>query len=155
MPRLPKLRTLCLVGYCTLFLFASRPAWAQWTPMNPVTGVQQQADGVVFTLGTGTLKLLVCSDSIIHVLYSATASFPEQKEYVITKSSWAGAPWTMRSTDEDITLTTAKLKIVVTRKDGAITYRDLDGKSLVQEDGGESGLRRIGHAHCGDRVCPC
>ena len=49
---------------------------AQWTPMNPVTGVQQQADGVVFTLKTGTLKVLVCSDSIAHVLYSPTAAFP-------------------------------------------------------------------------------
>ena len=34
---------------------------AQWTPMNPVRKVQQEADGIVFTLGTGTLKLQVCS----------------------------------------------------------------------------------------------
>src|SRR5271168_1256057 len=55
-------------------------AAAQWTPMNPVTAVQQQSDGVVFTMHTGTLKLQVCAESVIHVLYSPTASFPDRKD---------------------------------------------------------------------------
>ena len=33
----------------------------------------------------------------------------------------------------DVTISTSQLKIVITRKDGAITYRDLEGKQLVQE----------------------
>ena len=37
--------------------------------------MQPQADGVVFTMKTGTLKILICSDSIVHVLYSPTVVF--------------------------------------------------------------------------------
>jgi hypothetical protein len=39
-------------------------AAAQWQPHNPVTGVQQQPDGILVTQKTGTLKIQVCSDSI-------------------------------------------------------------------------------------------
>ena len=118
----------------SLFLFAMfSTASAQWEPLNPVAAVHQHKDAIVFTMQTGTLKIQVCSDSIIHILYSATASFPERQDYVVTKASWPGAPFTIQSTDDDTTITTAKLKVVVTRKDGAITYNDLEGHKLVQE----------------------
>ena len=108
-------------------------AHAQWAPRNPVTNVQQQADGVLFTMQRGTLKLQVCTDSIIRVRYSATSTFSDRPDYVITKTSWPETKWTMQSTGDDVTLTTARLAITVTRKDGAITYRDLGGKQLLQE----------------------
>ena len=118
----------------TLLLLALCPVLhAQWVPMNPVTAVQQQPDGVVFTMQHGTLKLQVCSDSIIHVLYSATASFSDRPDYVIIKTSWPHVQWTMQATDADVTIATSQLKVVVTRKDGSITYRDSQGKQLVQE----------------------
>ena len=108
-------------------------AQAQWAPMNPVTAVQQQPDGVRFTMQTGTLKLQVCTDSIIRVRYSATSTFSDRPDYVITKTSWPETKWTMQSTDDAVTLTTARLAVTVTRKDGGITYRDLAGKQLLQE----------------------
>ncbi len=108
-------------------------ALAQWAPMNPVTGVQQQADGVVFTMKSGTLKVLICSDSIAHVLYSPSTAFPERFDPVVIKKSWPAAKWSMESSDEAITLSTAQMKIVVTRQDGAVSYRDLNGNQLVQE----------------------
>jgi hypothetical protein len=41
---------------------------AQWTPLNPVTDARQQADGVILAMKSGVLKVLVCSDSVVHVL---------------------------------------------------------------------------------------
>ncbi len=108
-------------------------ASAQWAAMNPVKKVQQETDSVVFTMGTGTLKLQVCSDSVIRVLYSATAEFPKRADLVITKESWPATHWTMQSNGDAVTLTTSLLKITVTRKDGAIQYAELNGGSLVQE----------------------
>lgn len=108
-------------------------AHAQWTPMNPVRNVQQQADGVLFSMGTGSLKLEVCSDSVIRVLYSATASFPKRPDFVVIKESWPATKFDVQSTDEAVTLTTSRLKITVTRKDGAISYADSSGTALVQE----------------------
>ena len=122
--------TLIVVCIC---LFGSTAARAQWTAMNPVKSVQQQADGVLFTMGTGTLKVQVCSDSVVRVLYSATATFPKRTEFVVTKEVWPATPWTMQSTDDAITISTSLLKMTVTRKDGAISYAELHGESLVQE----------------------
>jgi len=114
---------------CAVFSVAN----AQWEPMNPVTAVHQQKNAAVFTLQTGTLKIQVCSDSVLHIVYSATATFPEREDYVITKKAWAGAPFTVQSTDDATTITTAALKVVVARKDSAITYNDLEGHKLIQE----------------------
>ncbi len=101
--------------------------------MNPVKKVQQESDGAVFTMGTGALRLQVCSDSIVHVLYSPTASFPKRTDYVVIKESWTPTKWTMQSNDDAITLATSLLKITVTRKDGAIAYAEANGGPLVQE----------------------
>jgi len=108
-------------------------AQAQWTPRNPVKSFQKQADGVVFTMETGTLKVQVCTDSIVHVLYSPTTSFNEHPDYVILKKNWPAVSWEVQSTDNDVTITTAQLKVVVTKIDGAITYRDSAGQQIVQE----------------------
>src|ERR1700726_4443556 len=114
-------------------LFCAPAARAQWTAMNPVRQVQQQADGVLFSMGTGTLKVQVCSDSVIHILYSPTASFPKREDLVVTKENWPPAQWTMQSTDDAVTLTTSLLKVTVTRKDGAIFYADAHGDALLNE----------------------
>jgi alpha-D-xyloside xylohydrolase len=84
-------------------------------------------------MGTGTLKLQVCTDAIIHVLYSPTASFPNTKDYVVTKSEWPGAKFIMQSGAGNVTITTARLKLVVSKIDGSITYQDANGKQIVQE----------------------
>jgi len=106
---------------------------AQWAPVHPVTSVQQQADGVAFTMKTGTLKVQVCSDSIIRVRYSATSSFPNQPDYVVTKANWPASKWTMQSAHDAVTVSTSRLKVKIARQDAGVTYSDADGKQLVNE----------------------
>jgi hypothetical protein len=65
---------LALFTFWCLVLAGS--ARAQWNPLNPVMQVQQQPDGVLFTMQAGVLKLQVCSPAVIRVLYSPTSSFP-------------------------------------------------------------------------------
>jgi len=108
-------------------------AEAQWSPMNPVRTFHQETDGVLFSMGTGTLKIQVCSDSIVHVLYSPTATFPKGRDFVVIKDSWPAAKWTVQSTDDTVTLSTSLLKLTVTKKDGAISYAETNGTPLLQE----------------------
>jgi alpha-D-xyloside xylohydrolase len=115
------------------FLILFSAAQAQWTPRNPVTDFQQQPDGVLFRLQSGALKIQFCTDSIIHVLYSADASFPNVPDYVVVKKDWPGAKWSLDSGPDEIVLTTNTLKMVVARIDGSITYRTLGGAQLLQE----------------------
>ena len=60
---------------------------AQWIPANAVTGVKQEVSGVLLTMQTGAMRIEVDTDSIIHVIYSPTASFPTQVDYVVTKTT--------------------------------------------------------------------
>ncbi len=106
---------------------------AQWNPPNPVAAVQQQPDAILLTMKSGVMRVQVCTDSIIRVTYSPTASFPTRPEYVVTKTVWPAAQWKMESTEGDVSLVTGRLKVSVNRKDGAIAYNDLNGKRLVQE----------------------
>jgi alpha-D-xyloside xylohydrolase len=114
-----------------LVLVAGLPA--QWIPLNPVTGVQQQPNGVTLTMKSGVMRIDVCTDSIIHVLYSPTAAFPKRPDYVVTKTDWKAPEWKMQSTNTGTVLTTSRMKVIITREDGSITYTDLAGKKLVQE----------------------
>jgi alpha-D-xyloside xylohydrolase len=122
------MRTALFLG---LAWAASLPA--QWIPPNPVTGVQQQADGVVLTMRTGAMRIEVCSDSIVHVIYSPVAAFPHQPDYVVTKTSWPAAQWTLESSNAAVTLVTPRMRITVTRPDGLIAYADAAGHKLVVE----------------------
>ena len=116
-----------------LSIFSSSAAYAQWTAMNPVKNVQQQSDGVTFSMGTGTLKLQVCSESVIHVLYSPTATFPKRPDYVVIKNNWPATKFSIQSNDDAVTVSTSLLKLTITRKDGAIAYAETNGTPLVQE----------------------
>ena len=106
---------------------------AQWTPMNPVKKTQQDSDGATLSMGTGTLKIQVCSDSIIHILYSATPTFPKKTDFIVIKDTWPAARFTMQSSDEAVTIATSLLKLTIARKDGSISYAEASGASLVQE----------------------
>src|SRR6516225_3334662 len=130
MKRIPQFLSLLAIAVGALSTF---PAEAQWSPMNPVRKFQQETDGVVFSMGTGTLRVQVCSESIIRVLYSPTATFPKRTDFVVIKDSWPAAKWSMQSTDDAVTLSTSLLKLTVTKKDGSISYADANGSPLVQE----------------------
>ena len=135
MPMKEREPRLFILFLASLFnaLFCAPAAHAQWTGMNPVRQVQQQADGVLFSMGTGTLKVQVCSESVIHVIYSPTASFAKPTDLVVIKEHWPAAQWTMQSTNDAVTLTTSLLKVSVTRKDGAVAYAEVSGDALLEE----------------------
>jgi alpha-D-xyloside xylohydrolase len=130
---MPGRRSAIFAGVMPLLLCLSSSALAQWNPLNPVTGVKQQADGVVLTMRVGTLRLVVSSGSIVRVTYSPGAILPDPPHYVVTRQSWPTTQWALQSNDSDIQLTTAAMKVTVTKKDGAILFADAAGKKLFQD----------------------
>jgi alpha-D-xyloside xylohydrolase len=123
---------LGLLISCLMATF-SYSALAQWQYYNPVTGVQQQPTGVQFTMKTGLLRLQFCSDSIVRVTYSPTASFPEREDFVVTKKNWPAVKFQLQDGADAVTIATTKLKIVIAKADGGISYRDGEGHALVTE----------------------
>jgi len=123
--------------YCRLMLpFAllmTTSVRAQWNLLNPVVSFQPQTDGALFAMQTGVLRVQVCTDSIIRVVYSPTPSLPSGTDYVVVKSGWPSTPWSVSATEEEVALITTRLKIIVTRRDGAVSFTDLTGRRLFQE----------------------
>ena len=131
-PILTAKRAFLRLPWLLVPLFAGL-ACAQFNPLNPVTGVHQEADGVRFDMRVGVLRVQVCSDSIIRARYSPTSTVPSRPEYVVTKTLWPSVQWKMESTDGEVSLVTSRLRVTVNRADGAIVYRDAAGKRLLQE----------------------
>ena len=123
----------------TLFLlafFAAAPSLkAQWVPLNPVTAAEAQPDGVVLVLHSGFLRFQVCSDSIVHVVYSIERRVPERTDFLVTKKSWPKVDFSLHSDDPKlITLSTSRLKIEIARADSSIIFYDFSGRKLTQEN---------------------
>jgi alpha-D-xyloside xylohydrolase len=122
-----------LAAIFSFLLWNASPAVAQWNPLNPVTEVKQQADGATFTMQKGTLRLVVCSDSIIRVTYAPGATFPDTTQFVVIKKDWAAAPFTFDAGGDAVTLSTSQMNIKVTKKDGTILFSDAAGTKLFMD----------------------
>src|SRR6187397_2832810 len=109
-------------------------AVAQWNPLNPVHSIRRNADGLTVFLESGALRFRVCTDSIVRVLYSPERDFPAVAEYVVSKTEWPPADFDVAENEREITLTVAKLKVVVARKDSSIVFYDAAGKKLAAEN---------------------
>ena len=118
---------------CVILFLLIGSAGAQWNPLNPITDFARLTDGVRFTLKSGILKLQVCSESMIRVLYVPAPTFPKTQDFVVIKTTWPSVKWDVQSDSEAITLTTSQLKIKVTRKDASIDFTDAAGKKLFQQ----------------------
>jgi alpha-D-xyloside xylohydrolase len=114
-------------------LFLVCPLSAQWIADNPIAGVEKQPDGVLLHMETGVLKLQVCTDSIVHVIFAHDWPLPRRREYVITKTAWEPAHFQVRQSGKSITVSTGRLTVTVDRKDGLIGYAGPDGKNLLSE----------------------
>ena len=111
------------------------PVLAQWVPLNPVAAVEPQPDGVVLVLRTGFLRFQVCSDSIVHVVYSLERNVPQHPDFMIVKQAWPHADFSLHPDDPKlITLSTPRLKIEIIRADSSIVFYDANGHKLTQEN---------------------
>jgi alpha-D-xyloside xylohydrolase len=126
----------------SLFLFAislttigSAPARAQWLPLNSVRGAEQLPEGALLTMDTGFLRFTVCTDSIVRVEYSLEREVKRHEDFLILKKQWPKAAFEFQTdSTKTLTLSTAQLKIEVTRADGSIIFYDSTGHKLTQEN---------------------
>src|SRR6202790_4978973 len=90
----------CSTPLFLLFFLAGAPSlMAQWAPLNPVTSADPQADGVVLVLQSGFLRFQVCSDSIVHVVYSMERDVPQHTDFLVTKKTWPTAAFSLHTDD--------------------------------------------------------
>ncbi|HMK38784.1 MAG TPA: TIM-barrel domain-containing protein, partial [Bacteroidota bacterium] len=115
-------------------LLCSARSGAQWTPLNPVLSLAEQSDGVVFSMKSGTLRVLVCTPSMVRVVYSPGDSLPPRTDYVVQKNAWQSAGWKLHAGAGEATIRTGELAVTVAFKNGELTFADSAGKKLFTEN---------------------
>ena len=116
-----------------VFIAANVAVSAASAASIPVQSFHQDADGVTFTMSPGTMRLTVCSDSIVRVMYSPTATLPAGQDFVVTNHSWLRTAFKVADAGDKLTIATRKLKITVDKATGAAAFYDVSGDLLLAE----------------------
>jgi len=98
-----------------------------------VQSSRKDADGVTLTMSPGKMKLTVCSDSIVRVMYSPAATLPAGQDFVVTNHSWPTASFEVADSSVKLTITTRKLRVAVDKATGAVAFYDAPGNLLLTE----------------------
>ena len=109
----------------------TRTIQSQASPI-PVQSFARDADGLTIRMKPGVLKLQVCDPSTVRVLYAPGDKLPTTKSFVITRE-WKPTPFKTQQDAKSITLSTAKLRVVLNRATGALTFLDTAGHTLLAE----------------------
>jgi len=87
-------------------------------------GFDKRADGVEIRQKDGVLRLEVKAAGVIHVTYAplGAAALDRASDNVLVKKDWPAATFDVTSDSKAVTLSTAKLKLVVEKESGALHY---------------------------------
>ncbi|MEO7989173.1 MAG: TIM-barrel domain-containing protein [Chryseolinea sp.] len=93
-------------------------------------------DGVVVRLTNGqtkAVKLRIVSDEIIQVVASPTDTFSTSKSLIVLPEVKGSTEWKFEEKENEVTLTTGKLKAHVSLLTGEVSFNDLLGKTILAE----------------------
>src|SRR5271168_4741695 len=93
-------------------------------PQPPIT-VTQTDDGMTATIGSETLHVAVCGESVIHVTASPkplSQAVHDQPWMLDRRQSCPGAPFQFTKSSDESTLTTRTLKVTFSLGEGNLTY---------------------------------
>jgi alpha-D-xyloside xylohydrolase len=99
----------------------------------PVASVQKTDGGAIFTMLPGTMKILLCDDSIVHVTYAPRSLVAADPTGVIGCQPPFESRTDMSETPEDISLSSDKIVVRVSRRTGALTFFTPTGQSILAE----------------------
>ena len=118
----------------SLFLILASPVCAQWIPVNPVRSVELLPGGVLLTLETGYLHYQICSDTVVHVVYSLEREVPQHPDFLVVKADCPRTAFTFQQDDPKLLiLRTSTLKFEITRENSSVAVYDPQGKQIAVE----------------------
>ena len=90
-------------------------------------------------MSPGKMKLTVCADGIVRVMYSPTGTLPAGQDFVVT-NHWRSTAFKVTDAPGQLTVKTGKVKVLVDKATGALGFYDLSDHLLLQEptDGGKT-----------------
>ena len=103
-------------------------------PAMPPMSASETKDGLVAKVGDETLRITVCSDSVIHVVASpASAEPPAQPWLLPAAESCPGARFVFAQDKDSASLTTASVKVSFLLQHGNLAFSKNGGEPLLRE----------------------
>ncbi|HEY4899221.1 MAG TPA: glycoside hydrolase family 31 protein [Terriglobales bacterium] len=101
---------------------------------DSIISYARSSDEVDFRTHRGTLKVRLCSDSLVHVTFRATNAASDHPQPWIAKTEWLPVAFQVEEdASHNIVLTTGRVRIVVERDSGALVFQDAHGNLVVRE----------------------
>ena len=98
-------------------------------PNIQVKSFIKENDGVLFKMEPGLLKLQVCSDKIIRVIYTPKEELPKEMDsHAVVTLDWAKVDFNVTDKNDEIVVSTDKVNVVVDKKSGAVNFYDKSGR---------------------------
>jgi len=100
-----------------------------------VRSYKRAANVVVFDLDKGGMSLKICKEDLVEVKYTLLDSWPSKTSLVVNKK-WSSAPeFKVSEINDQVVISTSRLKIVVDKSTNAVKFYDVNGNLLLAEDG--------------------
>jgi len=105
---------------------------------------ERQKDGILIELkkekatDASLLKIQVCTADIIRVVATSEKTFSIRQSLMVDKTEWEPIKWSAKEQDNQIVLSTSKLKVKANKQKGTIAFYDADDKLILQEKTGGS-----------------
>jgi len=112
----------------TIFIF---PLFAFATP-NAVVKVKKNSNGVMLRLDSGSLRIQICTDKIVRVIYATNNSPAPNLDFVV-RADWPKVKFSVAEQPDTVQLRTKFLSICVDKVTGALTFLDKAGTVLLAE----------------------
>ncbi len=95
-------------------------------------GFPRDSRGVTLQISNHTLRVEICSQNIVHIVFTNSGQEPRQLVPIV-KQSWPIVPFTVKADAQKIVIDTGTLQIVVTRRTGRVRFLDRKGIPVLQE----------------------
>jgi alpha-D-xyloside xylohydrolase len=100
---------------------------------------ERQKDGILIELkkekasDASLLKIQVCTADIIRVVATSEKSFSTRQSLMVDRTEWEPVKWSIKELDNQIVLSTSKLKVKVNKQKGTVAFYDAGDKLILQE----------------------
>ena len=115
-----------------LFAVASSAASGAHVPPSSVHGAQTDANGVTLRTATGTMRIELCGDRVVHVIASPTSEIPTPKVPVVTHPCKASG-LRVEAGKTEVRLYADGVTVKVDGATGELRFFSKDGKTLLAE----------------------
>ena len=105
----------------------------------PVESFQTDSSGITLKMNIGKMRIEICTEDIIHVMYTPFVNLPEQVVPVVNRE-WSSVPFKVESDEKLIILKTRSLEIRLNQRTGSVGFYDSSGIPILREpeNGGKS-----------------